>query len=299
MVVSNPENGVIQNTTAQGVILDDDSVPADDSCGEPVFNRATDQGLFLWRDCPTNNWNVRLTAGGISGTVATGTITSLGGFTGVSEFSFEPNDVLDTTTNPDEAVFSLAVGGAGQDGFTFAPNGSDACLMASTNAPILLGVNKVPTTTPLNLDTLGSCDLPVDPPQCGEPTFDRTSEPGVFLWQDCTATGPDDVWFIRVSGGGLAFDSYEGTLDSTNLITVQGVQLEPNDVIDSDPTDNGIDFKLNVANSALDGLDIQIPTGSQTCFEVQQLPSLANVFVGRDRLVMNSAFNLENLGVCQ
>ena len=299
MVISNPVNGVIQNNSAEGVILDDDSVPADDSCNEPVFNRATDQGLFLWRDCPTNTWNVRLTAGGVGGTVATGTITSVGGFTDVSEFSFEGNDFLDTTTDPDQAAFQLGVGGAGQDGFTFAPVGSNACLTANTNAPIFLGGNKVPVVTPLNLDTLGACDLPTEPPQCGEPTFDRTNEPGVFLWQDCSAAGPDDIWFLTVSGGGLPFDAYEGTLDSSNPISVQGNQLEPNDVIDSDPTDNGIDFRLNIANSGLDGLDIQIPTGSQTCFEVQQLPSLANVFVGRNRVLMNSAFNLENLGVCQ
>jgi len=31
------------------------SIPpvVDDSCNEPVFDRAVDQGVFLWRDCPT------------------------------------------------------------------------------------------------------------------------------------------------------------------------------------------------------------------------------------------------------
>jgi len=272
---------------------------ADDSCGAPSFDRATEQGLFLWRDCPSNSWNVRLTAGGISGTNAIGRVDSEDGFTDVTEFSFEANDVLDAVTNPDRLEFELRVGGAGQDGIGFVPLSDNACFIVDSNAAFLLGENKVPTTSPLNLTTLGSCDLPVDPPQCGEPAFDRTTEPGAFLWQDCSVSGVNDSWFLRITGGGLPFDAYVGTLTSTNLVTVEGTQLEANDVIDGDLTDNGLDFRLNVANSAVDGLNIQIPSGGQTCFNIEQLPSLSNVYVGRLRSPMNSAFNLENLGVCQ
>lgn len=269
------------------------------SCGEPSFDRATDQGVFIWRDCPSNEWMVRMTAGGVSGTFATGSVTSDGGFENLSEFSFEASDVLDNASNPDRLNFEMAAGGAGQDGFTFTPLGANACFIVDSNAPLFLGVDSLPISSPLNLDTLQACDLPVDPPQCGEPDFDRAIDAGVFLWQDCTVSGSNDEWFMRVTAGGLPFDSYIGTLTSTNLIAVAGEQLEANDQIDGDLSDNGLDFILNVANSAIDGLDIQIPSGGQTCFEIQQAPSLANVYVGRFRLLMNSAFNLEDLGVCQ
>ena len=148
---------------------------------------------------------------------------------------------------------------------------------------------------------MASCDIPVAPPeapQCGEPTFDSATEPGVFLWQNCTASGTDDVWTMTISGGGLPFDSYQGVLTSTNLVTATGAQLEANDVVDGNLGDNGLDFTLNVAGSALDVIDFTVPTGGQTCFDVQQLPAGAQVSVGRNRVIQASAFNLEDLGVC-
>jgi len=270
----------------------------DDSCGEPIFDRFTEQGLFLWRDCPTNEWRVRLTAGGISGTVAEGNVESIGGFTGIEEFSFEANDILDNVTDPDQLAFRLAVGGGGQDGFQFAPNGTDACFSVDTNATFYLGKDRVLVESPLNLDTLQACVIPEDPPQCGEPVFDRATEPGVFLWQNCDATGAEDDWSMRVVGGGLPWSSYEGILTSTNPVTAVGVMLEANDVADGDLTDNGLDFTLNVANSAIDGLELLIPSGGQTCFDILNAPSSA-IYVGRYRVLMSDAFNLENLGVCQ
>jgi len=156
--------------------------------------------------------------------------------------------------------------------------------------------NRVPFTSSLNLDTLGSCSLPVDPAECGEPTFDRRSEPGVFLWKDCTGSA-DSSWHLRVAGGGLAWSPYIGNLISSNAVTATGEQLEANDILDING--NGLDFRLNVANSALDGIDFTIPANSQTCFDITQLPTVAQIYVGRNRLVLkNNAFNLEDLGVC-
>jgi len=273
----------------------------DDSCGEPIFDRFTDQGFFLWRDCPTNNWTVRLSAGGAAvRTVAEGSIASSDDIVNLSEFSFEGNDILDGVSNPGSVDFELSAAGAGQDGFSFTPLG-EACFIVDSNAPFFLGSNKVLTESPLNLDTLERCDVPVvavDPPQCGEPVFDQTTEPGVFLWQDCSATSGSDDWFLRIAGGGLPFEFYSGSLTSTNLVAVEGTRLEPNDVIDSNLADNGLNFSLGVGGTAIDGLNIQIPSVSQTCFSIEQQPSLANVYVGRFRLLMNSAFNLEDLGVC-
>ena len=46
-------------------------------CFEPVFDRSVDRALFVWRDCPGGQWNVRLTNGGdVDGVNASGNITT-------------------------------------------------------------------------------------------------------------------------------------------------------------------------------------------------------------------------------
>lgn len=273
----------------------------DDSCNAPVIDRATDRGLYLWRDCPSGLWMTQLVAGGDPNRVlAEGNFNSIGGFDSLSQSSIESNDVVDATSNPDELAFSLKARNTGVDSFGFQPLGANTCLSLqdTSNVSLFLGRDKIAISSPFNLDTLAACNVPVDPPECGEPVYDRDTEPGVFLWKNCDAGGTDANWTMRIIGGGLPFTAYVGTLTSTNLVTVVGDQIEANDTIDGDLTDNGLDFSLNVANRAIDALEIQIPAGSDTCFSMQQLPSLANVYVGRDRALMNNPFNLEDLGQC-
>jgi len=274
---------------------------SDDSCDEPVIDRASERGLFLWRDCPTGLWTLKLVGGGDSNRVlGEGEFTSVGGFDSLTQSSIESNDVIDAVSNPDELKFSLKVRNSGVDTIGFEPLGANTCLSldGTSNVSLFLGRNKVAITSPFNLDTLAACSVPVDPPECGEPAYDRDTEPGVFLWKNCDTSSADEDWSMRIIGGGLPFTAYIGTLTSSNLVTAVGEQLEANDTIDGDLTDNGLDFILQVANRAVDGLDIQIPAGSDTCFEIQQMPSLANIYVGRFRMLKNSAFNLENLGNC-
>ena len=141
---------------------------------------------------------------------------------------------------------------------------------------------------------------PPPPPvnACGEPGYDRATEPGVYLWQDCTATGPDAHWLMHVVGGGLNWQPYQGRLVATRSIIARGVLLEAHDTLDAINGDNAIDFTLNVAKSAIDGIDFKIPANSQTCFSIQVKPQVAQVYVGRNRKVFNAPFNLENLGGC-
>ncbi|MEE9492692.1 MAG: putative Ig domain-containing protein [Gammaproteobacteria bacterium] len=133
---------------------------------------------------------------------------------------------------------------------------------------------------------------------CGEPAYNSATEPGVYLWQDCTATG-DAHWLMHVVGGGLSWQPYQGQLDSMNPVTANGFALEAHDTLDAISGDNAIDFTLNVARTAIDGIDFLIPANSQTCFDIQVKPQTAQVYVGRNRHVFNVPFNLENLGACQ
>ena len=272
-------------------------------CFEPAFDNASDRGLFVWRDCPGGQWNVRLTNGGGVGSVAaSGNITTSAGFSGTSEFSLESDDLFDTTTNVNRIDFGMRAFNTSQDGFGFLPSDFGTCLTVDSDAPLLLGETKVPFTSPLNLDTLQSCGIEIDAPQCGEPTFDVATEPGAYVWQECAAgTSDAAVWRLRIVGGGLNFAPYTGVITTSNAFSsIEGISIETNsdDNIDGTDGDNELNFILFVANTGIDGIDFVIPSGGQSCFDVQALPTGSQVFVGRDRVPMTQRFNLENLGIC-
>ena len=274
--------------------------PDGNSCGEPSYDNATEQGVFLWEDCTTGNWQMRLSGGGnASGVIAAGKVISAGGFNSLTQFSLEPNDTFDNLTNPDEVIYRLKAWNKAVDGFGFTPIGNDACFILDSNVAIFLGQAKLPVTGSLNLDTLTSCDAPPVPAQCGEPEFDRSTEPGLYIWKNCSASGPGENWQVIAAGGGLPWSPYSGQITSSNPATASGFQLEANDTLDSVTGDNVTDFILKVANTALDGFDVLIPDNSQTCFQATSIPAGSQVFVGQDKTAISGAFNLDNLGVCQ
>ena len=253
-------------------------------CGEPTYDSATEQGIFLWKDCITGQWEVRLSAGGdAGGAIINGSVTSTAGFTQLTEFSLESSDTVDNATNINEIMYELKVWNAAQDGFGFTPSSADACFIQESGLPVYLGEGKQQITSPLNLDTLANCNI-AEPAECGEPGYDRTTEPGLYLWKDCSAAGPAAQWRVRVAGGGLSWSPYNGYLLSNNPVIATGVQLEASDTIDATLGDNGLDYILNVANAALDGLDILIPANSTTCFELQVMPTGSQLYVGREKL---------------
>ena len=57
-------------------------------CGAPAINGATDSGVFIWRDCPTGEWRLKVASAGASINYR-GTITSGASFTSVKPQSLE------------------------------------------------------------------------------------------------------------------------------------------------------------------------------------------------------------------
>ncbi len=278
-----------------------DVVPPSAECGEPAYDLATEQGIFLWKDCVTGQWEVRLSGGGDPGGVfAGGKVTSDTGFTNLTTVSLEGGDIVDNVTNINEIIYELRVWNAAQDGFGFTPSAANACFIQDSTLPVYLGEGKQLVTAPLNLDTLASCNIAPEPAECGQPVYDNATDPGLYLWKDCSAAGPDAQWLLRVVGGGLSWSPYSGYLTSTNPVTATGVLLEPSgDTIDATLGDNGLDYILSVANKGVDGIDITIPANSTTCFDLEVMPVGAQMYVGRDKLLKTTAFNLEDLGACQ
>jgi len=271
-----------------------------EACFEPAYDRTSEKGVFIWKACDgTEAWKMRVTAGGDSaGVDYSGTIDSAGGLS-YSGFSIEGNDTLDGS-NPQSLAFLLRVWNNAEDGIDFVPS-ANACLNVSNtaSAPIYMGQNRVPVTSSLNLTTLESCSTP--PPataQCGEPSYNNQTEPGFYAWQDCDATGSDDVWHFRAVGGGLSWAPYVGALSSSNPVSATGNSLESNDTLDAVGGDNGLDFTLYVGGGGVDGIDLQFPATSATCLNMSSLPAGSAVRVGAGKQVMTGAFNLNDLGAC-
>ena len=134
---------------------------------------------------------------------------------------------------------------------------------------------------------------------CAAPSYDAASEPGVFLWRDCDAPGPDQVWQLRVTGGGSPTTiTYAGVVSATEALSVVGMLLEPNDELDSVPGDAIVDYLLMVGGGGQDGYQLTVPATAEACFAVDVLPAGATVQVGADRQVVSAPFALSTLGSC-
>ena len=142
------------------------------------------RALFIWENCTTGKWELRLAGGGDSGGVRiSGRVISNGGFTDLTPVSLEPNDTFDGITNPNELIYQLNVWNAAVDGFGFNRRiQDDACLILDNNVSAFLGSGKLPVSGSLDLDTLQTCDAPPVPVQCGRPEFRQVLRAGfVYL----------------------------------------------------------------------------------------------------------------------
>ncbi len=134
---------------------------------------------------------------------------------------------------------------------------------------------------------------------CGQPTFDASTEKGVFLWKPCNGGNAD--WSMRVTGGGdSAKSTYAGSIDLDQAFTsVTNVSIEGSDTVGYAPGDNTkFNFLLNLWNSGFDGLDFSFPAGASACFDTTQLPAGVQIYVGAGKSVMTAPFDMETLSQC-
>jgi hypothetical protein len=130
-------------------------------CGMPTLDGAVDKGVFVWRDCPTGEWSMRVMSANTDITYQ-GTITSTVNFTSFKPQGLEPSDLLNTS-NPKQIGFTFDSKGTGSDGFDFTlPDGADAHLQiaAPFDAQLFMGPFKTPIPVPTNLES----QVPLPPP---------------------------------------------------------------------------------------------------------------------------------------
>jgi hypothetical protein len=263
-------------------IQDDDGGGQLPQCGQPSYNRASESALFVWNDCGTGQWHLRATAGGQSLTYRGG-LTPDQPFASLSAFSFESGDLLPP---PD---FTMIVSGSGQDGIDFAlAQGSGACLDLSApgSAPILAGVNRIPVAGPVALPGFGPCGGGGSLPACGTPSYNRATEAGVFLWNDCGT----DQWHLRATAGGQNL-VYRGSLTSSPPLTgVTAVSFESGDLLPPS-------FVMTVGGSGQDGFDFSFAPGTEPCLDLTA-PAGAVLRAGSDRVLVSDPVGLPGFGPC-
>jgi hypothetical protein len=128
-------------------------------CGPPTLNGAVDNGVFIWRDCPSGEWRLKTSAAG-SSIVYSGTVTSSATFTSVKGVGLAGNDVLDFTTNPNQIAFTFHTSGSATDGVNFiSPESASNCLSISAPgiAQVYIGPFRAPVNQPFDLNTQSTC----------------------------------------------------------------------------------------------------------------------------------------------
>ena len=157
-------NGVAANrlyrvTEGQGIaqVVPGNAPPY--QCGAPTINGAADSGVFIWRDCPSGEWRLKVASAG-STLVYRGRATSNANFTGVVAQSTEAGDTIDSTTDPRQVAFEFTQQGSGTDGVNFTPQDRrSVCLRidAPAGTRVYYGPFRTLVTTPIDLDTRGAC----------------------------------------------------------------------------------------------------------------------------------------------
>jgi hypothetical protein len=282
--------------------------PADPECGEPVYDRQSEPGFYAWRDCafggPAARWNFRAVGGGRTWDRYAGAVTSDMPLSATSS-GLAGNDFVDSSPGDSEVDFQLFVGGQGEDSFQIdVPASSQTCLTMTAMPPgttVQVGAGRQVMTDPFDLLTLEACTVepppPVDP-ACGAPAFNPQTEPGVFIWRNCEASGAGSEWHARFAAGGTGWSPYEGAVTSDMPLGATGVGLRAPDAFDSVPGDETVEFRLWSGGGGVDGFQLDVPDGAQTCFEMTELKPGAQVELGAGRQVMGSSFQLETLGTC-
>ena len=123
----------------------------------------------------------------------------------------------------------------------------------------------------------------------GKPVINRSLDNGIFLWRYGNGSWHGEV----VSGSGSR--RIDINIHSNQPITDVGRKsIESGDVFSVTP--NGLSLKLNITPPWMDGFKFTIANQTGTCFDsLSTIP----VYIGKNRILLNSSFDMKSLGACQ
>ena len=134
-----------------------------DECGRPSIDPQTDRGLFIWKNCDTDQWYVIASSDQQALPILSfeGIVSADNGFDSVEAFNLEDQDSVEYAGFRAQIDFNLNTSESGRDGFTFKlPQGDKACFNVTAmpdETHLHLGYSKMPIGSTLNLQTLGAC----------------------------------------------------------------------------------------------------------------------------------------------
>jgi len=247
--LANATNATIERAVGVATIIDNEL----SACGAPVYNRATDRGVFLWKDCATGTWYARMSPGGSTLTFQ-GSVSAGVNFPSVTGFSIEAKDTLDWVTDPTRISYALAVSGTGQDGFDFqVVTDAGVCfrLDSPTTENLYVGSARQPVTTPLDLSTLGECGVAPIPVVSVSPVSIPESSAAATLTVNLSVAAWTTVTldYTTVDGSAVAGSDYtpvNGTLSFAPGETSKTISLP---IVNDAVTETEETFGLNLSNA--------------------------------------------------
>ncbi len=278
---------------------------AGDECWEPGYNQDYGPAILLWKNCSSGTWSLRV-KGGRSETlqVTDGQLLADVPLTGVTPVDLSDNDSYNNDA-AETLEFNLNTWFANSEGFDFKANGaSSACLTLNVQDidTFILGGSQKQISGGIDLITLEACALP--PPviglaECGEPTFDHTVDNGLFAWRDCNHLSASTArWNFVMSGGTVPWQPYPAMINSDVVLSAVGANLEANDVLDSVPNDNEIDYDLKVGPGGKDEFRVDFPLDGASCVGTDDLPPGTPVIIGESGLPQSASFDPLTMEEC-
>ncbi|MBK1717504.1 Calx-beta domain-containing protein [Thiocystis violacea] len=264
-------SAVTSAATGTATIQDDDSNGSGPACGAPAYSTTTDRAAFLWNDCGTDVWHLRISGGSNPQYPRhLGSIESSQAFAAVSGFSIEANDVLNTS-QANRIAFDLAVGGTFEDGINFTlASGASACfaLTSPTTLPVFAGADRQPVNAQVGLPGFGVCaggashtvsvqNLSVNEgPEGQEGVFTVTLSPAPGMGEQV------DVNYQTVNGSALAGSDYTATSGTLTFLAGDTEQTVAVPILNDEVAESTESFTLEVS-----GADTNTATGTGTILD--------------------------------
>ncbi|MEE9491835.1 MAG: Calx-beta domain-containing protein [Gammaproteobacteria bacterium] len=247
--LSNPVGAVLA-TASTTISITDNEVS---SCDAPVFDSKTEKGVFLWKDCTTDVWSMRVLGGGSSTQVLyEGSIDSDQPFSTLSGYSLEGSDLLDNTTDSKRIVYSLKMWNAGQDGAQFSfPTNASVCFDISTSPTgnsVYIGSDRVPVSAPFELASLGACNLLSSINASDVAVSESDGKAVLTVNLSAPSTQLITVDYVTVNGSASAGSDYtavSGTLTFNPGETTQTVSVA---IIDDALSEDAETFSIRLEN---------------------------------------------------
>lgn len=141
-------DGLLSSSPGTVSLTVEPSPPGAEFCGAPAFSSQNDRGTFLWQDCATGRWSLRVTGGQTPSRIDyRGQLSGPGAVQNLTPVSIEATDQL-LTSAVQPLDYAFVIYGSGLDGADFDRTG-ELCFEPNPASPwpVYLGAGRVQLDT--------------------------------------------------------------------------------------------------------------------------------------------------------